>query len=252
MKIIRDTSLIFSRSLQKTMRDPVWIIFGLFQPLCFLLLFAPLLDKLSNNPAFGGNSLMVFIPGLLIMLALYGTSFVGFGFIDDIREGVIERLRVTPISRVAILLGRVLRDVFILLIQSTFLLILAWLFGLSASLPGILLSYLLVILVGFTMSTLSYCAAMTLQSEDALAPLINFFLLPLQLLAGITLPLTLAPEWLQRIATFNPLSHAVNAARALFAGDFANSAIFYGFGAMFLIAAVAFYCAANLFKKAAE
>src|ERR1700730_8599789 len=72
MKLLYDTRLIFLRSLQITLRNPVWIVFGLFQPLCFLLLFAPLLEKIAGNPAFGSsNSLTVFTPGLLIMIALY-------------------------------------------------------------------------------------------------------------------------------------------------------------------------------------
>lgn len=253
LKLLKDTSLIFSRSLQITLRNPVWILFGLFQPLCFLLLFAPLLEKLTSNPAFGSNnSLTVFTPGLLIMIALYGTSFVGFALIDDIRSGVIERLRVTPIARAAILLGRVLRDIMVLAVQATFLLVLAWLLGLSAPLGGVLLSYGLVLLVGFTMSTASYYAAMMLQSEDALAPMINFFLLPIQLLAGITLPLSLAPLWLQRIAFFNPFSHAVSAARALFIGDYYSASVAGGFAAMLGIASITFYCATRLFKKSAE
>lgn len=253
MSMLRDTGLIFSRSLQVTSRNPVWIIFGLFQPLCFLLLFAPLLEKLSGNPAFGmGSSLTVFTPGLLIMIALYGCAFVGFGLIDDIRAGVIERFRVTPINRNALLLGRSLRDVLVLLVQATFLIGLAWVLGLSANWTGIALSYGLVILVGFTASVTSYSVAATLQSEDALAPLLNFFLLPLQLLAGITLPLSLAPAWLQKVAFFNPLSHAVSAARALFVGDFANPSIIYGFVAMGLIAGIAFYVASRVFAKMNE
>jgi ABC-2 type transport system permease protein len=239
--------------LQITLRNPVWIVFGLFQPLCFLLLFAPLLEKLTSNPDFGNtNSLTVFTPGLLIMIALYGTAFVGFGLIDDIRSGVIERLRVTPINRTAILLGRVLRDVCVLLVQSTFLILLAWLLGLSAPLAGVMLSYGLVMLVGFTMSTLSYCAAFVLQNEDALAPMINFFLLPIQLLAGITLPLTLAPMWLQRIAFFNPFAHAVSAARALFVGDYYNAVVFGGFVTMASVAGIVFFLVSGLFQKNAE
>lgn len=253
MKLFTDTSLIFFRSLQVTLRNPVWIVFGLFQPLCFLLLFAPLLEKLTDNPAFGSaNALTVFTPGLLIMIALYGSAFVGFGFIDDLRSGVIERLRVTPINRTALLLGRVLRDVVVLLVQTTFLLALAFVLGLSASWTGVFFSYGLVILVGFTIATASYCAAFILKNEDALAPMINFFLLPLQLLAGITLPLTLAPQWLQNIALFNPFAHAVSAARALFVADYMNSAVFYGYGAMVLISMIVFYCGHNLFKKTAE
>lgn len=253
MKLLRDTALIFARSLQITLRNPVWIVFGMFQPLCFLLLFAPLLEKLAGNPAFGtGSSLSVFVPGLMIMIALFSTSFVGFALIDEIRSGVIERLRVTPINRTAILLGRSLRDVFILLFQTTFLLLVAWLLGLQAPLYGILLSYGFVVLVGFTMSVISNTIAFVVQSEDALAPIINFFLLPLQLLAGITLPLTLAPQWLQNVALFNPLAHAVSATRALFVGDYNNNSIIIGYAVMTLVAFLIFCWSTSLFKKMAE
>ncbi len=253
MALFRDTRLIFSRSLQITIRNPIWIIFGLFQPLCFFILFAPLLDKLVGNPSFGpGSSLVVFTPGLLIMTAMYEAAFVGFSLIDDIRSGVIERFRVTPINRIALLLGRSLRDVFVLIIHSIFLLVLAWLFGLSAPIIGVFLSLGLVILTGFSISVVSYGAATILKNEDGLAPAINFFILPAQLLAGVTLPLTFAPNWLQWVAFFNPLSHAVSAARALFHGAYTDIAVFQGFGAMTLVTIIAFYWAANLFKKAAE
>lgn len=250
MSFIRDTYLIFNRSLQITVRNPVWIIFGMFQPLCFLLLFAPLLEKISGNPAFGaGNSLTVFTPGLLIMIALYGCAFVGFGLIDDIRSGVIERMYVTPINRTALLLGRVLRDLVVLCTQALFLIGLAWILGLSANWMGIALSLPLVFLVGFTAASASYMVAALLQNEDALAPLLNFFLLPLQLLAGITLPLTLAPNWLVNLAFFNPLSHAVSAARALFIGAFADASIPAGFIAMTTVAAIAFWSSSRVFAR---
>ena len=253
MALFCDTGLIFSRSLQITLRNPIWIVVGIFQPLCFFFLFAPLLEKLAGNPAFGtGSALAIFTPGLLIIVAMYGCAFVGFGMIDDIRSGVIERFRVTPINRVALLLGRTARDVFILVIQSIFILILAVLFGLSAPLLGMIISFGLVILVGFSFSVASYSAAMILQSEDSMAPLVNFFLLPAQLLAGFTLPLTFAPGWLQKVAWFNPLSHAVAAARALFIGAYSDTAILRGFGAMVLVALIALYLSANLFKKSAE
>lgn len=253
MKLLKDTSLIFFRSVQDTVRNPVWIVFGLFQPLCFLLLFAPFLEKLTTNPDFGGtNSLTVFTPGLLIMIALFGTAFVGFGLIDDIRSGVIERFRVTPVNRTALFLGRVLRDLCVLTTQTTFLLVLAWFLGLSASWLGVLCSYGLVLLVGFTVSTASYCAALILKNEDALAPTINFFILPIQLLAGITLPLTLAPSWLKKIAFFNPFAHAVSAVRLLFLGDYFNVTVAFGFATMLIASCIAFYYAARLFQKNAD
>jgi ABC-2 type transport system permease protein len=252
MKLLRDTSLIFQRSLQITLRNPVWLFIGIFQPLCFLLFFAPLLEKISATPGFSGNALSVFTPGLLVMMALYGTSFVGFSLIDDIRSGVIERFRVTPISRAALLLGRSLRDVLSLLVQSVILLTCAYFMGLTASWQGVLLSLGLVVLIGLTMSACSYVVALIVQSEDALAPLINFFLLPLQLLAGITLPMTLAPSWLQNVAAFNPLSHAVTAARSLFAGSLTDSTVFWGFGVMLLMASAALFWSINAFNRTVE
>lgn len=252
-KLLHDTRLIFLRSVQISLRNPVWIVLGIFQPLCFLLFFAPLLEKFTGISGFGtGSSLTVFTPGLLTMIALYGTAYVGFSFIDDIRSGVVERFRVTPLNRVAIFLGRTMRDVCALMIQSLFLLIIAWFFGLSVPFFGMCMSLVLVGLIGFTLSIASYSTALILQSEDALAPVINFFLLPLQLLAGIMLPMTLAPAWLQSIAWINPLSHAVAAMRLLFLGNYVNSTVMYGFINMIVVAAIAFYGAARLFKKANE
>ena len=58
------------------------------------------------------------MPGLLVLLAIFGGLFQGFGLIAELRAGVIERSRVTPVSRLALLLGRSLRDVVSLLVQA--------------------------------------------------------------------------------------------------------------------------------------
>jgi ABC-2 type transport system permease protein len=252
MKFLQDTLLIFRRSLQITLRNPVWLFIGIFQPLCFLFFFAPLLNALTAVPGFSGNALAVFTPGLLVMMALYGCSFVGFSLVDDIRSGVIERFRVTPISRMALLLGRSLRDLLNLLVQSLLLLVCASFMGLEASWSGIALSLGIVMLIGFTMSVCSYVIALIVQSEDALAPLINFFLLPLQLLAGITLPMTLAPSWLQTVASFNPLSHAVTAVRTLFTGALTDTTVIFGFGVMLLVATCAYLWSVKVFNSTVE
>src|SRR3954453_12089423 len=82
MKLLRDTWLIFPRHLRATLRNPVWVIVGLTQPLYFLILFAPLLDTIARAPGFpAGSSLNTFVPGLLSQLGFFGTAFVGFGLI---------------------------------------------------------------------------------------------------------------------------------------------------------------------------
>src|ERR1700738_3381968 len=92
------------------LRNPVWVVIGVIQPIFYLLLFAPLLEGISHSPGFPqGGAYNVFVPGLLIQLGLFGASGVGFGLIAELRSGVIEPLRVTPVSRFAVLLGRPLR-----------------------------------------------------------------------------------------------------------------------------------------------
>jgi ABC-2 type transport system permease protein len=216
MTLVRDTWLVFTRQVTLVLRNPVWLIVGIFQPLCFLLLFGPLLKGITQLG--GGDAYQVFVPGLLIQLAMFGTMFVGFALIAELRAGVIERMRVTPVSRLALLLGRCGRDVLGLLVQSAILVALSLPFGLSVRLGDLALAFALLALIGLLFSSFSYGVALVVRSEDALAPLLNSVTIPLLLLSGILLPLTLGPGWLRAIATWNPFSWAVDAARALFAG----------------------------------
>ena len=85
----------------------------------------------------GTNAFNWFVPGLLIQIAIFGTAFGGFGLIAELRDGVIERMRVTPMSRTAMLLGRSLRDVVILQFQAIILIVLAIPFGLDVDPAGI-------------------------------------------------------------------------------------------------------------------
>ena len=85
----------------------------------------------------------IFVPGVLVQLAIFGTFFVGFALISELRAGVIERTRVTPVSRLAMLLGRSLRDVVTLLFQCLLITVLSIPFGLTAELGNILLAFVL-------------------------------------------------------------------------------------------------------------
>ncbi|MDE3103434.1 MAG: ABC transporter permease, partial [Chloroflexota bacterium] len=134
MKTLRDTWLIFGRYFGILLGNPVWVIIGVTQPVLYLVLFAPLLKSIATVQGFPpGGAYNVFVPGLLIQLGLFGAAGVGFSLIAELRAGVIERLRVTPVSRISLMLGRALRDMLVLLIQSAILLLLAIPFGLQAT-----------------------------------------------------------------------------------------------------------------------
>ncbi len=252
-KLLRDTRLMFMRNMQHTLRNPIFIFASMFQPLLYLFLFMPLLNGLGGVPGLpAGKAVEVFIPGLLVMQALFGTAFVGFSLIDDIRSGVIERFLVTAVDRSAILLGRVLRDAVILLFQCILITLVAIPFGLSVNGAGFLISLLLYALIGVTMASVSYGFALIFKIEDPLAPTLNTITLPVSLLSGIILPLVLAPLWLQDLGQFNPFYYAVSAARTLFAGDFQNIAIVEGFVIIGVLAVLVFLWGLRSLEKMAS
>jgi len=249
-RLLRDTGLLFGYSVSATIHNPGWVLFGLFQPILWLVLFAPVLEAVANVPGFpAGGALVVFTPGLLVILALYGSLYVGFGLVADLRAGVLERLAVTPTNRLALVLGRVLRDVLVLVLQSLLLLALAWLFGLRADGPGMLASLALVGLIGLLTASFSYGLALLVRDENGLSATLNFFSLPLLLLSGVTLPLALAPTWLRAIASVNPFYYAVEAARALFLGVWDAPAVTTGFAVLAVLAAGALLWAARAFRR---
>src|SRR4030081_212571 len=157
MTLARDTWVVFERYMWLFVRNPVWVIIGVVQPVFYLVLFAPLLESIARSPGFpSGGAYNVFVPGLLIQLGLFGASGVGFGLIAELRSGVIERMRVTPVSRFALLLGRTLRDILIMVVQALILILLALPFGLSIHPLGIGLMLALLALLGLMMTPVSY------------------------------------------------------------------------------------------------
>ncbi len=251
MRTIRDTWLIYERSLVLSLRNKVWVIMGVLQPVLYLLLFGPLLNGVAKMPGFPpGGAFNVFVPGILVMTALFGAAFVGFGLCDEMREGVVERMQVTPMSRLAMLLGRSLRDVTILLVQALILVGLAIPFGLEINAAGVLVAFALLALIGLMLSPLSYTLALILKSEDALAPTVNGIALPLMLLSGMMLPMSLAPAWLRALADVNPLYHAVSAIRALFNASFGDPEILVGLGLLALLTLASMGLGARTFSRA--
>jgi ABC-2 type transport system permease protein len=56
----------------------------------------------------------------------------------------------------------------------------------------------------------------------------NMVMMPILLLSGILLPMTIGPEWLQRVSDVIPVKHVVTAVRSTFAGDVATSSVLWG------------------------
>lgn len=248
--MLRDIWLVFTRYFILFIRNPAWVAIGLIQPLLYLVLFAPLLNSIAAVPGFPpGGAYNVFVPGLLIQLGLFGASSVGFGLIAEMRWGVIERMRVTPVSRVALLLGRALRDLVSLLIQAVLIIVLSVPFGLKIDLVGSVVVLGVVGLIGLATASISYALALRLGDEDSFAPIVFTATLPLLLLSGVLLPLSLAPAWLQAIARVNPLSYAVDAARAVFNNQAGDPSVVQGVVIMLILTIAAVAIAGRSFNR---
>jgi len=252
MSFFRDTFLIFRRQLRLSLRNPAWVIIGLIQPILYLLFFGPLLTRIASGGLSGfppGNSYSFFVPGLLIQLGLFGAAFVGFTIIADWRAGVIERFRVTPVSRTALLAGRVLRDVVTLLVQGVVLVLAGLAFGMRAPLAGVLIGLGFIAVVAISLSAISYTVGLLLKSEDALAPLINMVVVPLMLLSGIMLPMTLGPGWLQGISRATPFRYIIDAMRQAFHGVYATTVMAEGVCVAVGLAAACVFIASRAFIR---
>ncbi|MGK5737876.1 ABC transporter permease [Micromonospora sp. URMC 103] len=245
MRTAHDTFVIFRDELDLALRNKIALAVGLVQPFVYLLLFGPLLDQAL--PA-GANPWLFFVPGLLLQLGLFGTGFAGFNLIPDIRAGYVERLRVTPISRLAILLGRVLKDAVVLTLQTGPLIVVGYLLGMAANPLGVLGAVTLILLTGVGLASLSYVLALALPNEYLFAPVLNSVAIPLMLLSGILLPLDAAPAWLDWLARLNPLRYVVDAGRTLFTGT-VDARVYAGFAVAVVLAVVSFAVGSRLFGR---
>ncbi|CAM4140237.1 ABC transporter permease [Kibdelosporangium persicum] len=239
---MRDIWLVFLRCVRPTLRSPFVIVFGVTQPLLFLVLFGPLLG--------GSGSWQWFVPGLIIQMGLFSTAYAGFTLIPEIRSGALERMRVTPVSRVALLLGRVLHDVVLLVLQCALLLGLSTIFGFRASIGHVLAGLVFAVLMGVSIGSASYTLALKLKHEYLFAPVLSSTVMPLLLLSGVLLPMDQGPDWLYTLSRINPFSHIADGIRAVIAGNFGTSSVLVGGIVAVVLAVVALAWGTRSFRRA--
>ncbi|MRG59775.1 ABC transporter permease [Agromyces sp. CFH 90414] len=237
---VHDTLTVFARESRPLVRDPFSVVFSLVQPLVFLGLFGPLLVGAAGGDVAG--TLQWFVPGILVMVALFGTASTGSNLLYEMQTGSHERTLVAPLSRSALLIGRALKEVVPLVIQGTIVVLVAVPFGFRLDVAGLVAGLLVLAVFGIGFGALSYTLALACRNRDWMFWMVHQTLLfPLMILSGMLLPLEDGPGWMQVAAAINPLSYLVGAERALLAGDFGAPAVLGG-----ILAAVA-TCAVGVF-----
>lgn len=234
---VKNTVDVLVRELRPVMRDPFSLIFSLLQPLVFLGLFGPLLVSTSGEPA--GATLAWFVPGVLVMIALFGSGVTGSNLLYEMQTGSHERTLVAPIARSSLLIGRSLKEMAPIIVQAAVIALVTLPFGFAINPVGMLIGLVLLALFGLGLGSLSYALALASKNRDWMFwGIQQATLFPLMILSGMLLPLEGGPAWMQVAAAFNPISYVVSAERALFSGDLGAPAVLWGFLAALLLAAI--------------
>jgi ABC-2 type transport system permease protein len=227
VKVARDIWLIFQDETGQLVRHPKYLAFTMVQPICYLAFFTPFLKAVMATDGLStyGDAYQVYVPGLFVGMGLFGGLASGYGLLAALRQGVIDRCRVTPVSRVGLLLGRQLMHVMYLWWQAIIITVAAVLFGLRVHPADLLLSYLMLGMMVLLSTSISYDIALFVRNEQTLGTLTNSVGQPLSLLAGVLIPLAIAPLWVRDVAQWNPFAWATNGMRALFKGQIGHPVV---------------------------
>ena len=233
--LVTDTATVFTRELRPVLRNPFSVIFSMIQPLFFLALFAPLLPDVVG----GESALQWFVPGIVVMVCLFGTSTTGANLLFEIQTGSHERMLVTPLRRPALIIGRALKEIVPMFAQAALIVAATIPFGFQLHAAGAFLGLLLLSVFCVGLGSLSYTLGLASKNQEWLFWAVQQTLLfPLLLLAGMLLPIDGGPGWLQTLSKLNPLTYVVDAERALFNGDVFSSAVGAGAVAAVAVAAI--------------
>ncbi|NUR87206.1 MAG: ABC transporter permease [Nonomuraea sp.] len=241
---LRDTATVFTREFRPVLREPVGLLFTMGQPLLFLFLFGSLLDGAV------GSSWQWFVPGILVMMCLTGPMGAGYTLLVELIGGSMERMLVTPLNRTAVLVGRTLKEMIVLLAQAVLIIVLAVPLGFELHPAGVLAGLAQLVVLGVGLGAFSLVLAVRSAPGGTLFYVVSqSILFPLLLLSGVLLPMDTAPGWLRAVGAVNPVTYVVDAQRALFSGVLADPSVLYGTAAAVLIAALGLYAGNRAIRK---
>jgi len=251
MKMLHDIGLLYRRSFIHTLRIPVWVVVGVSTPLLYLALFTPLLKNLAGAPGFPPIDVLdLFLPGILALMAFGGGTGAGFSIIFEIQAGFTERLQVSPASRFALLMGPILSGLTWTLIFTVLIVAVAIPFGFHLHIAGMLVSFVLLGLLMTIFAAISVALALITREISSLAAIMNGINLPILLLSGVLLPLSLAPSWMRAVAHFNPMYYVVEANRILVTGQLSDPKINEAFLIMVPMTAIVMMWATRVYRRA--
>jgi len=216
-----DVWVNFKRWNLKAVRNPFVLVVSLVQPIIFLVLFTEVFGNVAGgavNQGLPGITYETYlVPAIAIQVALAAAITSGVGLVNDIENGMFEKVLVTPMNRTAVFVGKTAAEVFRIAVQIAIILGLGVLLG--AEIVTGLVGAVGITAVGilFSLWFVAFSNALAILTRDQESTIIgaNLLQFPLLFLSSAFLPLRALPEWIQTFARVNPVTYGVDAARSL-------------------------------------
>ncbi|AZA14214.1 ABC transporter permease [Corynebacterium choanae] len=214
-----DFYAVLVRNLQRLKRTPEVVIFGLIQPIMFVLLFSQVFGGAIALP--GASYIDYMLPGILAQSTIFGASVSGMMIAQDKKDGIMDRFRILPISRSAIIFARATADGLINVMSAAVMVLTGLALGWRAhtSLWEFLAGFGLLALFGWAFSFLLIFLGFAVKTPEALNSASFIVMFPATFLSNGFVPTQTMPKFLSTIATWNPVSAIVQAVRNLFGGN---------------------------------
>ena len=217
--LIQETLALTRRLFIQLQRRPSTLVAGIIQPVMWLFLFGALFQNAPQGLFGNSHSYGQFLgAGVIVFTAFAGALNAGLPVMFDREFGFLNRLLVAPLaSRFSIVLASALFIVSQSLLQAAVIVVAAAFLG--AGLPniaGLGAIALIVFLLALGVTALSLGLAFTLPGHIELIAVIFVTHLPLLFASTALAPLSFMPQWLQVVASLNPLSYAIEPIRYLY------------------------------------
>ncbi len=253
MRTLTETLVITRRNLLKSVRVPILAFMSLFQPLLFLILFSQIFSSLANLPGFPYDSYLQFlVPAIIAMTALSSAFQSGLGTVSDVEDGMLDKFLIAPIHRVSIMAGRILADGTRIVGQALVVIATAFVMGAryETGIAGLVVMIFLAALFGMAWAGLSNIVALRTQNAEVTMVIGIVLLFPILFLSTGFMPAALLPDWLDTVATFNPLTYLIDAERALVNDGWDWTLILQSLGVTVALGVVTLTGATRAFRKA--
>ncbi|MGH7640367.1 MAG: ABC transporter permease [Candidatus Dormibacteria bacterium] len=214
---LRDVVVLCRRSLVHVVRDPAQLADVTIQPIMFTVLFTYVFGSAIRLPG-GGNYHEYLVAGIFGITMAGAAPGVAVGLATDIKSGIIERFRALPMSRAAVLTGRLSADLLTavlgLLVVVAVGLLVGW--RVHTSPADVAAGFGLALLFNYAMSWAGAAAGMFLRSPESAQAMAFVVFFPLIFVSNAFVALQNMPVWLRVVAEWNPVSTVTASCRELF------------------------------------